>query len=232
MPEYSPFTQLLTKVRSQRIDRWSEVLISYLDATSGFDTEFASGAHDKGWYQQKAKFFNDIVVALLENRSGKAMSTRQKKRSALFSELDIDVCFDNANGEPVIGAEVKQLGTPPHPGNSGPRPASQDLHKRAREVAFTSVDFKLAYASPTPIKSFQNWIDRTPPGYFTFWSMRVAHDKDLSKVRSTLVNLRTYCNGVGAVIYRERGSPTDYEPVDVSELDIDRLLREIAQRVS
>ena len=159
---------------------------------------------------------------------------RCKKKSQLFDLIDIDICYPE-QGSPIVAAEVKLLGTPPHPGNKDkPRPGSADLHKRVREVAFTSMDLKAAYAHPQPIASFQQWVESTLPGYFAFWAIRANDKSDLERVRSTLTSLRAYCNGVGAVIYcpRTAQKPTKYEVRKLPELSIDRALREMAQRVS
>ena len=114
------------------------------------------------------------------------------------------------------------------------RNGSNDLHKRVREVAFTSMDLKAAYAPPAPIGSFQGWIDSTPPGYFSFWAIRANDESDLDRTRSMLHGLRAYCNGVGAIIYMPKGtdSPTSYKVRSLTELAIDRWIREMAQRVS
>lgn len=231
---FEPYQSLLDRIASDRISSWSVIEAEFIEATSAFDTEYKDGERSTGWYQAKARYFNDLIVELLSNASGKPMATRRKKRSQLFDKLDIDVCYPD-EGDPLIGAEVKALGTPPHRGNSMKgRAARSDLHKRIREVAFTSIDFKVAHAPPTPIGSFQAWVDASPPGYFSFWAMRVQDDRDFETIRTMLVNLRTYCNGVGAVIFRAVSplEPTRYRVVRVHELDIDRNLREMAQRVA
>lgn len=231
---FEPYELLLKGVVADRIGRWSDVEQQFVKATSAFDAEFVSGLRPKGWYQSKARYFNDLIVAVLANAAGKPMATRQKTRSQLFNLLDIDVCYPNADS-PIVGAEVKILGTPPHAGNDNQaRGAKADLHKRIREVALTSIDFKVAHARPTPIGSFQAWVDSSPPGYFTFWGIRVSDESDFKGVRSMLVNLRTYCNGVGAIFFEalSPAQPTEYKVKRVSELDIDRNIREMAQRVA
>jgi hypothetical protein len=231
---FDAYDEILARLRNEGVTEWTAIERDFLEATSRFDSTYAQGHKDRGWYQSKARYFNDIVVRLLENASGKPMSTRRKKKSQLFEKLDIDVCHPD-DGTPVIGAEVKALGTPPHPGNlMKGRGARSDLHKRIREVAFTSIDFKVAYAPPVPIGSFQKWIDSTSPGYFAFWSMRVHDENDFLSVRTMLVNLRTYCNGVGAILYsaRDPATPTEYAVRPVSELSMDKSIREIAQRVA
>lgn len=232
--EFAAFEILVARVREQCVGRWADVEDDFLRAVEQFDAEFAEGKRGTGWYQSKARYFNDLVVQLLVNVSGKAIASRCKRASQLFDLIDIDICYP-IDGIPVVAGEVKALGTAPHPGNKGrARAGAADLHKRIREVAFTSMDLKAAYAPPTPIASLQEWVDKTSPGYFAFWAIRAADESDLGKVRGTLASLRTYCNGVGAVIYTPAAAetPTKYQVKRLPDLSIDRAIREMAQRVA
>lgn len=231
---FGAYEDLLGRIVADGITHWSTIEDDFLIATGEFDAEYARGGRDPGWYKSKARYFNDFIVALLSNASDKPITTRTKKKSRLYSFLDIDVCYPK-DGVPIIGAEVKLLGTPPHPGNGmKPRPARTDLHKRSREVAFTAIDFKAAYAAAKRINSFQHWIDTSNPGYFAIWAMRVNDESDFNAVRTILVSLRHYCNGVGAVIYEPASpsEPTTYRPRPVKELDIDWNILEMAQRIA
>jgi len=232
--EYGPFEALVAEVRNASIDRWQTVEKKFIDVVEAFDSEYAAGGRSSGWYQAKARYFNDIIVALISNASGKTFSMRCKRSSQLFDKIDIDICFPE-EGDPVVAGEVKALGTPPHPGNEGTaRPGARDLHKRVREVAFTSMDLKAAYAPPQPMGSFQAWVDSTSPGYFAFWAVRANDESDLESVRTTLSSLRNYCNGVAAVIYMPKSpeSPTSYVVKKLADLANDKTIREMAQRVS
>ncbi len=232
--EFGPLEALVKKVRDEGIEKWSAIEDEFLQLVERFDSEFAAGGKESGWYQSKARYFNDIIVDLLSNASKKPIALRCKKNSQLFVLIDIDICFPE-EGEPIVPGEVKVLGTPPHPGNQDKaRRGSADLHKRVREVAFTSMDLKAAYAPPQPIGSFQSWVDSTSPGYFSFWAIRANDPPDMERVRSTLTSLRAYCNGVGAVIYYpvSEENPANYEVKRLPELSIDRALREMAQRIS
>ncbi len=216
------------------MSKWAEIQSDFIRAVEEFDTEYRTGRRTMGWYQSKARYFNDIVVALLGNLSNKPISVRKKKDSQLFGKLDVDICYPS-EGLPKIAGEVKALGTPPHPNNRNrARNGSSDLHKRLREVALTSIDLKVAYSGPRAIQSFQNWIDSTPPGYFSFWSIRTNDESDFERVRSMLMSLRSYCNGVAAVIYSpsSEAAPTTYWIRRLTELDLDHAIREMAQRVA
>lgn len=228
---FAPFDALMTRAWQEPCTSWSQVEVEFLAAVSSFDEEYSRGKRKSGWYQQKAKYFNDLVVLLIENNTGKKIATRAKKRSVLFSEIDIDICYPDV-GDPIVAAEVKALGTPPHPGNRDQaRGARSDLHKRVREVAFTAMDIKAAHAKPRTITSFQAWVDAAEPAYLCFWAMRVDGPADLSTVRSVLASLKSYCNGVGAVIYESRVAPTDYVVRHFPEFSMDRAIRDFTQRV-
>jgi hypothetical protein len=232
--EFRAFEELVSRIQRGEISKWSAIENEFIRAVEGFDSEYRTGDRSMGWYQSKARYFNDIVVSLLTNLSKREISTRKKKDSQLFGKLDVDICYPEKD-PPRIAGEVKALGTPPHPANKNrARSGSNDLHKRLREVAFTSMDLKVAYSGPQPITSFQHWIDSTSPGYFSFWAIRANDEADFARVRSMLSSLRSYCNGVGAVVYSPSSpaSPTSYVVRKLGELDIDKYIREMAQRIS
>jgi len=231
--EFPEFEALLTWTISDGCCEWSLVESEFLRVVECFDAEYARGQRPSGWYQAKARYFNDLIVLLLTKISNRPIAKRVHKSSMLFGALDVDICVP-ANGIPIVAGEVKALGTPPHPRNDmKAREGKADLHKRVREVAFTSMDLKVAYTPAVPIGSFQHWIDSTSPGYFCFWAIRTDNERDLETVRTTLCNLRSYCNGVGAILYgpRDEGSPTSYIVRTPRELSIDRQLKEMAQRI-
>jgi hypothetical protein len=231
---YPAFEDLLRRVHDDRTNSWSEIAHAFLRIVEQFDREYGEGNRSTGWYQSKARYFNDLIVQLLSNQSSKEIAKRRKKDSKLFGRLDVDICYPG-KGDPTIAGEVKALGTPPHPRNNHlARRGSADLHKRIREVAFTSLDIKVAYAPATPIKSFQAWIDTVPPGYFAFWAIRSSDATDFEKLRVMLSGLRRYCNGVGAIIYEptSASTPFTYEDRTPQDLLIDHWLQEIAQRIA
>ncbi|MBL8754423.1 MAG: hypothetical protein JNK15_14060 [Planctomycetes bacterium] len=229
--EFEPFEALKKRAWSEPCQSWAEVEADFIATVGAFDREYSTGKRPPGWYQQKAKFFNDLVVRIIENCTGRKIATRAKKRSVLFSDIDIDICYPES-GDPIVAAEVKALGTPPHPGNNGKaRHARSDMHKRVREVAFTAMDIKAAHAKPRTISSFQAWVDTAEPAYLSFWALRVDGTADLSSVRSILASLKSYCNGVGAVIYEATTVPTKYAVRQFPEFNMDRAIRDFTQRV-
>lgn len=232
--EFAPFEELVNHVRHDRIERWIDVEDEFIRVVGLSDTEFVLGSRDIDWDQSKTQCFNDLIVGLLANISGKPISMRQKKRSQIFDLVDIDICFPR-EGDPIVAAAVNMLGAPPLSGDTSiASGTSNDFCNRVREVAFSSMDLKAAYARPQPIRSFQNWADSTSPGYFSFWAIRAEDREDSEEVRSTLASSRTYCNGVGAVIYvpTKTSNPTEYGVDRVTALSIDRVIKEMAQRIA
>ena len=232
--DFAPFAELLEQLRRSRTAKWSSIQDAFIEVVERFDAEFGRARRATGWYQAMARYFNDVIVALLANASSKKIFTGKKKDSQLFGNVDVDICYPESDPPAIVG-EVEALGTPPNPKNrSQARTGSSDLNKRLREVAFTSIDLKMNYSPPQRINSFQSWIDSTSPGYFSFWAIRASDDGDFDRVRSMLSSLRAYCNGVAAVVYMPKtsDSQTSYKVRKVPELDIDRAIREIAQRIS
>jgi len=232
--EFAPFAELIEQIRRSRTAKWSSIQDAFIEVVERFDAEFGRARRSTDWYQAMARFFNDTIVALLAHASSKRILTRKKKGSQLFGNVDVDICYPESDPPTILG-EIQALGTPPHPKNRNQaRSGSSDLHKRLREVAFTSMDLKMYYSPPQPIDSFQSWIDSTSPGYFSFWAIRASDDGDFERVRSMLSCLRAYCNGVAAVVYMPKtaDSQTSYNVRKVPELDIDRAIRAIAQRIS
>lgn len=229
---YSPFESLLQRVSESKLTSWDAVERPFIEVVEGFDTEYARGERGSGWYQMKARYFNDLIVALLGNASGQPIAVRSKKKSQLFTQIDIDICWPDVK-DPIVAGEVKALGTPPHPKNNNKgRGASSDLHKRAREVAFTSMDIKAAYSPVRKLSSFKEWVDNSQPAYASFWAIRADDPADLDRSRSTLNSLNSYCNGVGAIIYAPSlQSATHYDVKRYQELSIDRALRDLSQRI-
>ena len=64
--------------------------------------------------------------------------------------------------------------------------------------------------------------------------MRVEDKADFETVRSILVGLRNYCNGVGAVIYEPvpNAKTIRYRVKKVPELTMDKALRSMAQHMT
>lgn len=228
------FADLLDRIDRGTITRWQAIEADFIDAVTSFDRAFAEGHLSAGQYRKKAAVFNDLVVGLVQNASHQQLAKSTKRSSNLFDEIDIDLCFPASRDEPpLVGAEVKVLGAPGHAGNRHtPRPSSQDAHKRVREVALTAIDFKAANSEPHPISSFNAWCMETRPKYYSFWAFRVAHDADFARVRQMMNGLRTYCNGVGAIIYEAASrSGFPYRKLAAPELSLDKALRDMAQEV-
>jgi hypothetical protein len=227
---FASFESVLNSIHLERLTAWSDIEVPFLNAIQEFDSVFAEGKKPKGWYQAKARYFNDTLAALISTAAGQSISARAKKRSILFDKIDIDLCFPS-DGPPIVAGEAKALGTPPHHGNKHKaRESKSDLHKRVREVALTSMDLKAAHTAPRRINSFQDWVATATPAYVCFWALRVDNPRDLDRCRSILYSLRNYCDQVGAFIYEPTQSPTTYGLRHFREVSMDRAINEFVQR--
>lgn len=237
---FAPFVELAARVKSEGLASWASVEPEFLVAISAFDTAYSTEEHDSGWYQLKGRFFNDLVVDLVENCSGRAIARRAKRRGTLFPLIDLDVCYPADSGQPpVVAGESKIQGTPPHRRNQNTaRPGSSDLDKRVREVAMNALDIKITQASAKAqtIVDVVDWIRRSDPRYFSFWAFRADDDVDFKRAVRRLDGLATsYADGVGAFFYEPvaEDQPTTYRilagPASMSmDRTIERLCRLIA----
>jgi len=219
-------------VSRESIRTWSEVEAEFVAAMYDFDTARSAERMSDGEYRKKAGVFNQLVIDILGNFSGRELGMTQKRNSLAFDKIDIDICYPKDGAlTPIAGAEVKILGAPPHSGNKHKaRSASIDLHKRLREVAFTCIDFKAAYAPPMPISTLSAWCGGTHPRYYSFWALRMADEGDFVRTRSMLNGLSHYCNRVGAIFYGPKPSGA-YVRWPASELSLDSAMREMAQEI-
>jgi len=229
---FEQFDDLLEWVRAEKVSSWEAVESGFCSAIEAFDAELALGERNNGWHQIKARVFNDLIVQVFENLCGRRMSVRTKKRSHVFDKIDVDICYPD-EGALIFAGEVKALGSPPSRVNHHKaRPASQDIHKRLREVAFTSIDLKAANSPNVPINSFQGWVDVASPAYVSFWCVRSNDARDHKKMGELLTGLREFSNGVGAFFYQPTTSPVTYQICSHPGLSIDRTMRVLAQRVA
>jgi hypothetical protein len=237
---FSPFVALGDRVADAHLGSWTEVEQEFLAAISAFDTEYSTGNHDSGWYQLKGKFFNDLVVDLVENCSGRHVGRRGKRPGTLFPHIDLDICYPaDSHQPPRVAGESKIAGTPPHRGNKNvARPGSSDIDKRVREVAFNALDIKIAQAPAREqtIVDVADWIRRTDPRYFSFWAFRAENRTDYLRAVRRLDGLAgSYADGVGAFFYEPVAPdrPTTYRLVEAPDsMRMDRTISRLCRLIA
>lgn len=237
---FAPFDALLERVNKEKLGSWRSVEADFLAAVTAFDTEYSTGTHDAGWYQLKGRFFNDLIVDLVENCAGREIARRAKRPGTLFAAIDLDICYPvDPRSPPIVAGESKIAGTPPHSRNKNvARAGSQDIDKRVREVALNALDVKIANAATRDqsIIDIADWIRRTNPRYFTFWAFRADSVTDFQRaVRRLDALASSYADGVGGFFYEpiSPDQPTTYRvvaPPDSLNMEraISRLCRLIA----
>ncbi len=237
---FAPFDALLGKVRDERLGSWRSVEADFLSVVTAFDTEYSIGKQDTGWYQLKGRFFNDLIVDLVENCAGRPIARRAKRPGTLFAAIDLDICYPvDPKSPPIVAGESKIAGTPPHSRNKNvARAGSQDLDKRLREVALNALDVKIANAATRDqsIIDIADWIRRTNPRYFTFWAFRADSVTDFQKaVRRLDALASSYADGVGGFFYEpiSPNEPTTYRVLTPPDsLNMERVLSRLCRLIA
>ena len=237
---FPQYENLLARVRSERIMMWAAIENDFLAVTSEFDTKFVAGEMAKGDYKAKARYFNDLVAAIVTNRTGQHIGSRGKRAGAAFAQHDVDLVYPDPMGlsavrklncKPLLCGETKIAGTPPYPGNKGTsgedgRPVKQDLDKRAREMVTTAIDLKRRW-SEGPIVLEETGLRASDPKYGIFYACRIATESDRTTIVERLTQIaRLYVDGVGMFFYAcDQTSPTAYhKAADVPGFSIDDVI--------
>jgi hypothetical protein len=245
---YLPHQRVISRVRAERITLWSVIEDDFLAAMTSFDTDFVAGRNVmKEDYKTKGTFFNDVIAALVANRTGKHVGSRGKRAGTALKRHDVDLVYPSPTGisateainlHPVICAETKIAGTPPHDANKGSgadgRPANQDLDKRVREMIATCIDLKLRWGGG-PLTIDDDGISTAAPTYLVFYACRVANSRDQAIIVDRLTQIeRHYVDGVGVFLFAgSNDAQTTYAKViGVPGHTIDEMLDLFVERMT
>ncbi len=145
-----PFRDHLAVVAAAKPRSWAQVQDGFLRAMEKFDAEVIAGRASEGERQNgKGDYFNDLIVAILQEASGRQLNVRRGVNGLIVKNYNLDVTYP-AEGVAELLVEAKVMGTPKHPGSAEEmaegRRGSADLPKRLREAAFKTIDLKAGFS--------------------------------------------------------------------------------------
>lgn len=245
-----PFGDHLAVVSNTKPRSWAQVQEGFLRAMELFDAEVIAGRASEGERQNgKGDYFNDLIVAILQEASGRQLNVRRGVNGLIVKNYNLDVTYP-AEGVAELLIEAKVMGTPKHPGSAEEvaegRRGSADLPKRLREAAFKTIDLKAGFslqqsqsgkrAQSGPSGSLTAWLRKVQPASFVLIAVRIVNASDLSKVQSDCAEMRNVMDGVGVFCFSAAdltAAIPEYSalPVDTG-LQLDRVVHEIAQQLA
>jgi hypothetical protein len=227
----APFRSLWAQIETSRPSRFSQVESAFLAAMREFDASDESGNAGQGDNRNgKGDFFNDLVCALLENCSGKTLSSRPSVEGLAFRKHALDGAYP-AQGTVEVLLETKMLGAPKtsrNPKQRGlkGRPGSADLDKRIKEAALKTIDLKAKWAMDQgqgqgPTSELTAWLQRSKPHCVLLLAVRVVSDADLAQVLKGVDAAGQYLDSVGVYCFGPEDETYSSRPVPRSvELDV------------
>lgn len=232
-----PFAEAIETIRDQRIDSFSKVEPLFLETMFRFDRLVEQGVADQGDIQNgKGDFLNDVLVLILEHRSGQELYTRPSVPGLLFENHSLDIAWP-ATGDVQLMVETKATGVPKHERNKAQRhpegrAGSADLEKRIKEAAFKDVDIKGEAARRAGSggggqrADLTTWLRQVPPRSFFFLSVRVRDAPDLAKTIKFAHAAGGWFDGCGLFAFGFNASRTAYEakPLGSTTIELDRVL--------
>jgi hypothetical protein len=169
----------------------------------------------------KGNWWMNLVSQAIANASG--VEVKPDSIPGASETHNVDLAFTSKLG-PIVCVEVKAQGNPGYVlrGEKKPeRRMQSDIDKRLKEVKYTSMDLKRRYdrggiGSSLSLDKEQDWLEwkqKALPKFYTLWlGRKVAGESEellLKKFRETM----KYLNGIGALIYEQKGS--GYREIEV-----------------
>lgn len=185
----------------------------------------------------KGDFFNDLLALLLENCSGiHLLSTRRKVPGLIVPTHNLDGVYPET-GPIRFMLEAKMMGTPKHVNSpqqrDAGRPGSADIDKRAKELAFKSIDLKgehsrlqtIAGTAPTAGGAgggdLTTWLRSVDPKIYFCIAARVVSDADFERTMTWASVAQQVLDAVGVYCFEPvEGSHTVYRRRDGVPVDL------------
>ena len=233
-----PFANALAVLAALRTGSFAQTEHLFLQAMWEFDALVATGVANQGDIQNgKGDFFNDFLSCLLQQCSGKHLSTRPGVAGLSFRNHKLDIAYPS-EGPVALIVETKATGVPKHPRNRlQPHPegraGSADLEKRIKEAAFKNIDIKGEAARHIAkgggaTGNLAAWLRQTPPASYLFFACRVRDDQDLRRAQDLAQTATVWFDGVGLCCYGKVRTGDAYEPKPVhATLELDRVLSHV-----
>ena len=230
----------LTQAQRKQLSTWTAFEPIYLKAMREFDDLVAAGGVSGGDLRNgKGDAFNDFLVTLLENCSGKTLHTRPDVPGLSFPRHKLDMAYPDVPDPVELVVETKAAGVPVHPGNKGSqkhvegRAGKADLEKRVKEASLKNIDIKAEAARTAgkgggPTSDLGSWMRSAKPRCYMLMAVRVRDKADLVSTIEFGHIASVWFDRCGLYCYGWDAAHSRYEakPVPVT-LELDRVLAEV-----
>lgn len=232
---------LLTRVASDAIKRFSDVQTDWLDLMWTLDAYRIAGVPPRGMgesknpgerlaavYRGKGNWFARLLAALLENQTTQRIAPQIRVQG--FSQFhQIDLAWPVREEDPLLCAETKVTGAPAY-GSYPERGALSDFTNRRKELKFAATDLKLwRRDQDTSIDHWRIWRQSSPPKTYFLWASRlrrgqlkhyktvpdkwVGRDDVSQLVKEAQALVNSYLDGAGIFAWQLNAAVDGYEPV-------------------
>jgi hypothetical protein len=236
-PARTALANALTVAKQNGLSTWSSFEPTFLAAMRAFDDVVVQGRATPGDLRNgKGDAFNDFLVTLLENCSGKVLHARPDVPGLSFRNHKLDIAYPDKPDPVEFVVETKVSGTPVHPGNRtsqkhlGGRAGSADTEKRVKEASLKNIDIKaeaarLAGKGGGPTSDLGSWMRQAKPRCYMLMAVRVRDDRDLARTIKFGDVAAQWFDGCGLFCFGWDAAQAAYEAKPVpTHLELDRVL--------
>ena len=239
-PPRAVLATALAMAKQQHLSTWRGFEAAYLNAMQTFDTYVVQGQVRAGDLRNgKGDAFNDFLVTLLQNCSGKLLHARPDVPGLSFPRHKLDIAYPDAPAPVELIVETKVSGTPIHSGNNSSqrhpegRAGSADTEKRVKEASLKNIDIKaeaarIAGRGGGPTSDLGSWMRSARPRCYLLMAVRVRDAADLAKTIQLANVAAQWFDRCGVFCFGWDDAHTSYESKPVPpHLELDRVLAEI-----